>query len=154
MSGSSELFLADGEGGNPHTQSMAEVMSETFERMGFMEAFAVDGQDLPDDCLGATLKIDQPLKAAVSFFVPQELAWSIAENLYGAEELSMELVTDMIGELLNTIAGKLLSKVLPDQEFSLTIPQATSLAQAAGPGSFHYYFNIDNQGIAAIVLQP
>ena len=102
----------------------------------------------------ATLKVEKPVTATLSFFVPQELAWSIAQNIYGPEDLSMELVTDMITELLNTIAGKFISRILPDQEFELTIPQLTDVSLTDQAAQFHYFFNIDNQGTAAITLQP
>ena len=155
MSGKSEIFQIKAGGSRPHEESMDLVVSETFEKMGFMEAFVVEARtDLPADILCASLHIEVPEKGIMYFLAPRELAWSIAENLYGADELSSELVTDMIGELLNTICGKFLSEVIPDQEFTLSIPQVCPETPAWQEDMYAYSYNIENKGVTIIVLQP
>lgn len=102
--------------------------------------------------IAAMIEILTPVQARIFFSAPQHLGWAIAENLYGLEDLTLEAVGDMMSELLNTITGSLLSEIMPNQKFNLSIPQPCEEIPTPQDKSHVYHFNIDNNGIITIVL--
>ncbi len=153
MTGEIDLFFIDTNETNPYEKSLAHVVSATFEKMGFMEAFETKDRAEDTNMLCATLFINKPVEANMYFSCPQSLSWKIAENLYGLEELSSEVVNDMLTELLNTIAGSWLSEIIPNQKFSLSIPQICTDTDSDNKNRYEYYFNIENVGIITIGLK-
>lgn len=153
MTGETDFFgLNDGET-SPHEKALAGVVSATFEKMGFMQAFIEKSRDEDINILCATLLVEEPIAAKVYFSCPQKLSWQIAENLYGLEELSNEVVADMMTELLNTIAGSWLSEVIPNQTFTLSIPECCEESYHLDEDMHEYHFNIDNSGVISIGLK-
>jgi hypothetical protein len=74
----------------------------------------------------AFLSILDPRIGDVAFWLSRRLAHSFAEALHSlpAEELASELIYDNLGELLNTLSGRLMAYILPpDQGFMLDIPR-------------------------------
>ncbi len=152
MTGEIDLFsIRDGET-NPHEQTLAKVVSATFEKMGFMEAFVSKSRDEDVNMLCATLLVENPVTAKLYFTCPSKLSWKIAENLYGLEELSNEVVDDMMTELLNTIAGSWLSEIFPHQSFSLSIPTSCNEMYHIDKKMYEYHFKIANIGVVSIGL--
>ena len=153
MTGEIDLFKINDDEISPHEQSLANVVSATFEKMGFMESCVSTVRDESTNMLCSTLLIKEPIKAKMYFSSPQKLSWEIAENLYGLEELSSEVVNDMMTELLNTIAGSWLSAVIPTQKFSLSIPQSCDEMYHIDKEMYEYHFNIENSGVISIGLK-
>jgi CheY-specific phosphatase CheX len=153
MTGANDFFTINNGETNPHEQALAGVVSATFEKMGFMQAFIKKTRDEDINTLCATLLVKEPVAAKVYFSCPQSLSWKIAENLYGLEELSSEVVADMMSELLNTIAGSWLSEVIPNQKFTLSIPQSCDEMYHVDKEMYEYHFNIDNSGVISIGLK-
>ncbi len=153
MAGESDLFFIEPDKSRPHEQTLARVVSSTFEKMGFMEA-QLTGEEptAPLHSLSAVIEIRTPVQARIFFSAPQHLGWTIAENLYGLEDLTLEAVGDMMAELLNTITGSLLSTIMPDTQFSLSIPKLCDKIPIDQSPTYLYHFNIDNKGIITIVL--
>lgn len=154
MSGNSPLLGLEDEDRARLQTTMNTVVTETFEKMGFMAAAAVEPPpELPKEICAASIQITAPQKATLSLIIPQELAWLIADNLYGPEDLSNELIADMLGELVNTISGKLLSLIIPTQHFTLAIPQTNPKTIAWPSLALRYAYNVDNQGIIFLVIE-
>lgn len=152
MTGEIDLFIIrDGET-RPHELTLAKVVSATFEKMGFMEAFVSKSRDEDVNMLCATLFVEEPVSAKLYFTCPRKLSWKIAENLYGLEELSNEVVDDMMTELLNTIAGSWMSEITPNQRFSLSIPTCCDEMHHIDKKMHEYHFKIDNIGVISIGL--
>jgi hypothetical protein len=153
MSGENDLFCIEPGQKRPWEATLARVVSSTFEKIGFMEARATDAEPAALNPITATMEILSPQHARVFFSAPQHLGWTIAENLYGPEDLTLEVVGDMIGELLNTITGSLLSELLPDRQFSLSIPRLIdALPEDGHDQTFVYRFTIDNNDVITLVL--
>ena len=148
-----DFFILDKEESCPHEQSLANVVSATFEKMGFMEAFVSNTRDESTNILCTTLHIEAPLHAKMYFSCPQLLSWKIAENLYGLEELGPEVVNDMMAELLNTIAGSWLSTIIQNQTFTLSIPHSCDEMYYIDEKMYEYHFNIEKYGIISIGLK-
>ncbi len=152
MAGENNLFFIAPGQQRPQEEALARVVASTFDKMGFMEAQLTDKEPAPTNSITAVMEIRSPVRARMFFSAPQHLGWSIAENLYGLEDLTMEAVGDMMGELLNTITGSLLSEIMPDQQFTLSIPRLCEDIPADQGTSYLYHFNIDNRAIITIVL--
>lgn len=153
MAGENDLFYrAEGQK-RPQEQTLAQVVSATFEKIGFMEARLTDESvDDPQNTITAFIEILTPIQGRMFLSAPQQLGWTIAENLYGLEDLTLEAVGDMMSELLNTITGSLLSAIMPDQQFNLAIPRICEGIPTNLDNAYIYHFNIDNNGIITIVL--
>lgn len=153
MRGENDLFFIEAGQKRPWETTLARVVSSTFEKIGFMEARATEAEPAVQNPITAAMDILSPARARVFFSAPQHLGWTIAENLYGPEDLTLEVVGDMVGELLNTITGSLLSELLPDQQFSLSIPRLIDALPEGGRDlTFVYHFTIDNNDIITLVL--
>ncbi len=153
MSGEIDFFTLKDDEVCPHQENLNKVVSATFEKMGFMEAFPCVDRDESTHILCATLNIKEPILAKMYFSCPHKLAWHIAENLYGLEELSVEVVHDMMTELLNTISGSWLSEVIPNQKFTLSIPESCDEMFHIDKKMFEYHYNIENSGVITIGLK-
>lgn len=154
MSGEIDLFKVNSAETRPHQESLGRVVSETFEKMGFMEAFSCNDRDNDTtSMLCATLLVEEPAPAKLYLSCPQKLGWKLAETMYGLEELSTEVVADMLTELLNTIAGSWLSTIIPNQTFSLSIPECCSETFHIDDSMYEYHFKIDNFGVISIGLK-
>lgn len=152
MSGENDLFFIGKNEQRPHEKTMAKSVNDTFEKMGFMAAQPTDEEAPPANTLAVSIDILAPIKARMFFSAPQQLGWALAENLYGLEDLTMEAVADMMSELLNTISGHLMSEIMPDQQFNLSVPKLCETMPTEQGKTFVYHFNIDNKGIITIVL--
>ncbi len=152
MSGENNLFIIGENEKRPQEEIMTKVVSDTFEKMGFMAALPTD-EDAPEDhILTAFIDVLDPIKARIHLSAPQNLGWDLAENLYGLEDLTLEAVSDMMTELLNTISGRLMSEIMPDQQFDLSVPTLCDTLPPDNDNTFVYHFKIDNKGIITIVL--
>lgn len=152
MAGESDLFFIGQGKKRPQEEALTWVVSSTFEKMGFMGAKLTDDTPPPANSITAVMDILDPVQGKIFFSAPQHLGWAIAENLYGLEDLTMEAVGDMMTELLNTITGSLISELMPDKAFNLSLPSLCSDIQSGATTSYIYHFNIDNKGIITIVL--
>ena len=152
MAGENDLFNIEAGKKRPQEEILSRVVSSTFEKMGFMEARLTEEEPAAADRICARIEILAPFHAQLFFSAPRQLGWTIAENLYGLQELTLEAVADMMTELLNTITGSLLSEVLPDQQFNLAIPRLCTEMPDNQAQSYVYHFNIDNNGIITITL--
>jgi CheY-specific phosphatase CheX len=153
MAGENDLFFIEAGRQRPQEETLAKVVSSTFEKIGFMEARLSDEEPVDERyTLSAVIDILSPLQATIFFSAPRQLAWDIAENLYGLEDMTLEVVADMMSELLNTITGSLLSEIMPTEQFDLSIPTSCDQVTSGQARSFVYHFNIDNKGIITIVL--
>lgn len=153
MAGENDLFCIEQGRQRPQEEALAKVVSSTFEKMGFMEARLTDEEPAEaGNTVIAVIDILTPIQATIFFSAPRNLGWAIAENLYGLEDMSLEVVADMMSELLNTISGSLLSELMPEEQFNLSIPTSCDEIPSAQGRSYIYHFNIDNKGIITIVL--
>ncbi len=152
MAGEIDIFCKEPGEKRPQEKALAQAVNSTFEKMGFMEARPTDGEATQGHAITAVIDILTPSPARIFFSAPQQLGWNIAETFYGLEEMTMEAVGDMMKELLNTITGSLLSTIMPNQQFQLSIPRLCPELPAPQASSYVYQFNIDNKGIITIVL--
>ncbi len=109
-------------------RALAGAVTETFENMAFMEALPSTGSDLlcPDDQpLCVILPILGPAQGELSLRAPNALLRKVAAVLFRCPEEVIEQLQllDIAAELLNTLAGRFLNRLLSrDQIFQLGLP--------------------------------
>ena len=109
-------------------QVMHAVTAEAIESLAFMEVSAAEdflGSD--ESVLWVTLLVYDPVQGEFQLIMPRELISEIAEIVYGPlmDEITDQNILDLLAEMLNTIAGRFLSEILPDDEsFKLGIPES------------------------------
>jgi hypothetical protein len=118
--------------------------------MAFMEVQPLR-EPPPDPTSGkvfrADLLVHHPIAGELCLVMPEELLREIAAGIYGApaEELERGKLCDILNEMLNTIAGLFLSRVLPhNQTFDLGIPKISeSNCQPLDPTLLQWHFRAD-----------
>ena len=93
--------------------------------------------------LMASIQVLDPVKGRVGLVVDRRLARQMALDMYACEpkELTDQMVTDFVAELINTISGQMMSDVLPDEQlFQLGLPDVTEGASLAYAGDTHSFF--------------
>jgi len=109
---------------------MGSAIAEVLENMAFMEVLPGEEGNTPDPSepvFYTRLPIYKPSPSIVGLVVPQSLALSLAGTLM-MKECTMEedefMVMDVLSELTNTLAGSLLTHLLPDLDsFELGLPE-------------------------------
>lgn len=105
------------------------AVTESIENMVFM-VIDTDLNGLSDeigvDGLVATLQVLEPRQGQLSLAMPRSTAVEISKKLYSFtnQELSEALIHDVACELLNTISGRVMIRVLPAEcTFQLGLPE-------------------------------
>lgn len=106
-----------------------EALRLTFEEMAFLDV--ADGPPVPGKALelgsdGPVLFLayTRPKSGAFVLAMPKELKFKIAEAIFGeeAESLSAEQLDDSLLELMNVLAGRLLTLRYGDSSYAMGLP--------------------------------
>lgn len=125
-------------------QKITIVLEETLENMAFVsieECTPEEAATLKQKMLGANLLITEPELLEMRLDVSEELLYQIAETMYtmDRDELSDQLVNDLLAEILNTLAGRFMTEILPpESNFSLSIPELASDEESTSEFKFNY----------------
>ena len=110
------------------------------------------------DIIWSSVPVISPFSAKLVVCCQTSMARQIADNIYGpvCDEITEAMVKDVMGELANTIVGKLMGHLVPaGQTFSLDVPSCGNNHQnfcsdgevdirfAAGDDSFTVVFSLD-----------
>lgn len=132
-------------------QDIYRAISTTLENMAFMEVGkeAEDAVRYPEDEVAVSrLLIHDPLPGELYLAMPRLLLGKIASSVYimPAEELSEQMLLDMLGELINTVAGLFLNAYLPeDQTYKLGLPENVPVGENDSPFEMKTWeFHVEN----------
>jgi CheY-specific phosphatase CheX len=136
---------------SPETiEAVQEAVAETMESIAFMEAIPMEedpAEMQADDLLGSWIEVKHPIQAGLTLLVPQELAMEITRSIYGVDEevvFSEAEARDTLAELVNIVAGRLMSKITPsDLTFELGLPERCDIPPEAGQDSFMGVFDVE-----------
>ncbi|MBT3225282.1 MAG: hypothetical protein HN580_25310 [Deltaproteobacteria bacterium] len=109
-------------------QILVDVISETVETMAFMEVLKKDTITPYDEHLErlrVEILVNAPFPGEIRLVLPKSLAVLFSQNMYSLDEqdVTIETVEDVLGEIVNIIAGRLMADILPeDQTFQLGLP--------------------------------
>ncbi|MCA1797472.1 MAG: chemotaxis protein CheX [Geobacteraceae bacterium] len=110
-------------------EKLSGVVDETFETMAFINTEEVDEDQLPvneEQLREARLLVTSPIVMEIHLHLAEELLHQIVETMYtiDEEDITDEQIVDVLAETLNTLAGRLMTELLPpDQAFSLSLPE-------------------------------
>jgi hypothetical protein len=105
------------------------AVTESIENMVFMAIDTeLDGvsEDLGTDAVMASLRVLEPKPGVLRLAMPRSTAVEISKNLYSIPEskLTNTMIQDVICELLNTISGRVMKRILPAEcAFHLGLPE-------------------------------
>ncbi len=138
-------------------EAMNQAVAEVFESMAFLEAMAGE----PENELGpgvsvfyTRLPIYKPSPALVGLVVPQDLALQLAGAMmmrdFNMEDDEFE-VMDVLSEVANTLAGSLLTNLMPNGDsFELGLPECRVISDAVADkewgNSEEFLYQIDGTG--------
>lgn len=108
---------------------MADAVCDCFEQMAFMEVIrgVETGMD-PSVCslLVAKVSVLTPFSASLRICCSMAMAQEITATLFGpaCEEVTHPMIIDVMGEMANTIVGRLMGQLVgANEQFTLDIPQ-------------------------------
>lgn len=134
-------------------KTLATVVSGTFEKMAFTSVRAVPNQELEDNLLCSVISVESPLPGRMYLLALKDDLWRIATTIYGQEDTDDELVADMINELVNTLVGSLLTVLMPDKQFCLTVPQITFPEDAEQGSDIRFHYELADSGTVIVGLR-
>jgi CheY-specific phosphatase CheX len=112
--------------------TMRNSISDVLETMFFMPLEFSEAADLgelwsmeQDSIMVTRVKFKGPFEGHFDFFIPKDLARSLADSFLGEDEgsISHENVTETIKEMINMIAGNTFSLYDSQAVFDLGIPE-------------------------------
>lgn len=132
-------------------QDISNALATTLENMAFLEVSQEVGEAVTypeEEMLVSRLLIHDPLQGELYLLMPKPLLRKIASSVYimPAEEISDQMLLDMLCELINTVAGLFLNAYLPeDQTYSLGLPEEVPVGQEDGPFEMRRWdFQVEN----------
>lgn len=137
-------------------KEMFSAVSTTIENLTFMEVFPASGPDPSlsasyTDLLFASQLVLEPIQGEFSLTMSRNLLTQLVISVYGpllAGPASDENLHDLLAELLNTIAGRFLSEILPQEMgFRLDVPQSSEEVSftSAGLQMVVWQYSIDDE---------
>lgn len=127
---------------------MFEAASETLENMAFMEVIP-QRERREEIKFYSILDVLAPVSGTLTLITTPKLAREITEGLVDPEdgEPSEEMIFDALCELINTISGRLMRILTPEDEtFSLGLPNSFSSSDYEFDKSSEFArFEIDGQ---------
>lgn len=113
----------------PLYQAMKDAVSQTLENMVFMEVTEHYDQsyEIPaEELTWAYLVIQDPVQAEVRLALPKTLLEDLTTTVFSleAEEITQAQMDDILHELLNTITGLFMTRLLDDnQTYKIGLPE-------------------------------
>ncbi|MEA3465480.1 MAG: chemotaxis protein CheX [Thermodesulfobacteriota bacterium] len=130
-------------------KKITEVLEETLENMAFVgieECSEIEASELKQEMMGVNLMITDPELLEMRLNTSKELLYQIAETMYtmDRDELEEQLINDLLAELLNTLAGRFMSAIIPTEtNFSLSIPELAEDEDESTSDLKYYYIAED-----------
>ncbi len=137
-------------------KAMHEAIGEVLENMAFMEVMESEDEFVPgadEPVFFTRLPIYKPSPAMAGIVIPQSLALELASTIM-MREFTMEEdefdVMDVLSEVANTVAGSLLTHMLPDLDaFELGLPECRVIFDANAAqeweNSQEFQFSVNGQ---------
>lgn len=117
------------------TQNFDELVRQaiavTLESMAFMEVLPKTdetGSETVGGSMSARLLVLDPIQAEMVLTMPIQLLRNIIDvvHAFPEEDVAEQIQADMLGELLNTVAGRLLNDFIPgNQSYRLGLPEVS-----------------------------
>jgi hypothetical protein len=138
--------------------AIKDAVTECIENMAFMSVDTEFDEPQPDaageDAVTASIKVLEPKAGELRLSMPKKTAAELAKALFCItdQELSEPLINDLACELLNTISGRVMKRVLPSEcLYHLGLPSMAGSAVREMPPPFvHCRFMADGNILAVM----
>jgi hypothetical protein len=141
------------------TQALVEeAVRLTFEEMAFLDVAPgpppapTPESDEPGPVL--YLVYSRPRAGSFALSLPKEIKFQVAESIYGEEwaSLSSGQLDDSLLELMNVLAGRLLTENFPDQGYAMGLPTVLYGPPEPLPDEQKttFPFHLDDQGFVLV----
>lgn len=113
----------------PIYKAMFEAVRETFETMAFVEVAEQSdevGITIPTEEIWVSILINNPLQGELRLALPQNLLTTMTADMFSIDSAEVEENQrhDILAEILNTLAGVFMTKLIPDdQTYQLGLPE-------------------------------
>lgn len=137
-------------------EQVYKAIEETFEGLAFLELTPDNETARPCTSDGApgwrwaSVEILAPIASIVTLVLPESLVLEIGSSLYGGDNVSEKQVKDVIGEMANTLAGKLMSSLYPGDVFTLGMPQTGKGEQVNRKLPYYGFLTDDDRRLAVL----
>lgn len=127
-------------------QKTTTALGETLESMAFVaieEATVDEAENIKQPMLGSNLLILEPELLEMRLDVSRELLYQIGETMYTMEreELNEQLINDLLAEILNTLAGRFMTAIIPPEiDFTLSLPELADADEEECTSEFKFYY--------------
>ncbi|MCB0281026.1 MAG: chemotaxis protein CheX [Calditrichaeota bacterium] len=111
------------------SEELTEAISESFENLFFADieqCVSVNEIETEEEALIVSVDTIAPFKGKVGLIIDKEMSEEIVMEMVGGDFdlIDKEMIADALSEIGNTIVGRFLSKIVPeDEEFSLGFPE-------------------------------
>lgn len=140
-------------------QVVGQAIAVTLENMAFMESAPVQADtEVPttDNGMMARMLVLEPFQGEVQLAATTALLRNVIEvvHAFPDDEVVEEMLSDMLGELLNTIGGRLLTEYLPEsQSYRLGLPEVGwELPDCSEGQSRAWNLQIEDQGLVLTLV--
>ena len=141
---------------NDIVSKLFDAVMVTFEEMTFMEVMETDeayAEDEMETLFWATVELKNPPKGSLTIIMCEDLSHQITENLFGNDDPEESFVKDVVAEVTNTIAGRLMGSIVPeDTAFEIGIPETGRGWKEAGPDQTAYAYNLTEEYLVMIII--
>ncbi len=113
----------------PAYRAMFEAACQTFENMAFVQVAEQADElnaEIPENPVWVSILVHDPLQGELRLALPPKLLESLTADMFGIEidQVEIHQQQDIIAEILNTLAGLFMTKLLPaDQTYQLGLPE-------------------------------
>ncbi len=110
-------------------KAMFDAVQQTFETMAFVEVAEQSEElelEIPAEASWVSILINDPVQAELRLALTHSLQSTMAADMFGieVEEVNENQRQDIIAEILNTLAGLFMTRLLPDdQTYQLGLPE-------------------------------
>jgi len=124
--------------------AVQRAVTDTLENLAFMEVFPVpEGLPPGQTEMTAALLFHEPHQGEIRISIPLTLLADISQTIFGTptEGMAVPSPRDLLAELLNTVAGRFLIELLPeDQPFRIGLPELDppSLMETESLKTWHF----------------
>lgn len=132
-------------------EKITSVLAETLENMAFLdvdESSREEIEELEGKRLSVTLMVSKPILLEMRLEMDEELLLQVVETVYtmDREEITEQQVEDLLAEFLNTLAGRFMAEVLPeDQTFALNLPEINDEDSNFSETDSHSYYYLADE---------
>ena len=150
--------MSESKKNNKLKETIIEVIEDIFENMLFMDAIYKENPENDDiiNSVEVRLLVNHPFPGEFVFKAPKQFISEAAGTLFMAEEgdIDEKMFNDVMSELLNTISGRIMAKITPeDKSFKLGLPeqmQSQSFILDNDDSDLDFFFEVDDEFIINI----